>query len=62
MPESREFSRRISSYCPVRRVICNPGAPFRTADGTCNNLQNPLWGASITAQARFLTPTYGDGE
>ncbi|CAC5390152.1 PXDN [Mytilus coruscus] len=59
-PDAAEFSRQIAPYCPVRRPVCNPNDRYRTADGSCNNLNNPLWGASITNQARFLSPTYGD--
>jgi hypothetical protein len=25
---------------------CSPTSPYRTYDGTCNNLENPLWGRS----------------
>ena len=34
---------------------------FRTADGTCNNLDNPLWGASSTAYSRVQPAHYEDG-
>ncbi|XP_078592391.1 peroxidasin homolog isoform X1 [Branchiostoma floridae x Branchiostoma japonicum] len=34
---------------------------YRTIDGTCNNMQNQLWGSSITPFTRFLTPIYEDG-
>ena len=34
---------------------------FRTADGTCNNLQNPLWGAANTAFSRLRPAAYEDG-
>ncbi|XP_063400947.1 peroxidase-like protein [Mytilus trossulus] len=59
-PDAAEFSRQIAPYCPVRVPVCNPNDRYRTADGSCNNLFNTLWGASITTQARFLSPTYGD--
>ena len=34
---------------------------FRTADGTCNNLDNPLWGASSTTYSRMQPAHYEDG-
>ena len=34
---------------------------FRTADSTCNNLYNPLWGASNTAFGRVQPAHYEDG-
>uniref|UniRef100_A0A8C2CWQ8 Peroxidasin n=1 Tax=Cyprinus carpio TaxID=7962 RepID=A0A8C2CWQ8_CYPCA len=34
---------------------------YRTHDGTCNNLQHPMWGASLTAFERLLKPVYDNG-
>ena len=34
---------------------------FRTIDGTCNNLENPLFGASGTAFTRLIPAQYEDG-
>uniref|UniRef100_W5MFK7 Peroxidasin like n=1 Tax=Lepisosteus oculatus TaxID=7918 RepID=W5MFK7_LEPOC len=34
---------------------------YRTHDGTCNNLQHPMWGASLTAFERILKPVYENG-
>uniref|UniRef100_A0A673VDL4 Lactoperoxidase n=1 Tax=Suricata suricatta TaxID=37032 RepID=A0A673VDL4_SURSU len=34
---------------------------YRTHDGTCNNLQHPMWGASLTAFERLLTAAYENG-
>ncbi|XP_008185071.1 LOW QUALITY PROTEIN: peroxidasin [Acyrthosiphon pisum] len=34
---------------------------YRTIDGTCNNLQNPLWGSSHTQFRRILKPIYENG-
>ena len=43
-------------------ISCDPFARFRTADGTCNNLQHNLWGSSFIPLRRFLAPQYQDGE
>ncbi|CDW54501.1 animal hem peroxidase family protein; animal haem peroxidase family protein [Trichuris trichiura] len=43
-----------------RRNLCFH-ALYRTMDGTCNNLRNPLWGAAGTAFQRILPPVYEDG-
>ena len=40
---------------------CDPKAKFRSIDGTCNNLQNPLWGASKIPFRRLLPQRYEDG-
>ncbi|KAK3852342.1 hypothetical protein Pcinc_041064 [Petrolisthes cinctipes] len=42
-------------------LTCNPNAPFRTADGTCNNIDNPTWGASFTPFRRVAPHNYADG-
>uniref|UniRef100_A0A8C2FJ85 Peroxidasin n=1 Tax=Cyprinus carpio TaxID=7962 RepID=A0A8C2FJ85_CYPCA len=34
---------------------------YRTHDGTCNNLQHPMWGASLTAFERLLKSVYDNG-
>ena len=47
--------------CPFRIPRCDPGAKYRKADGSCNNLQNPIWGKTGTPLQRFLSPWYDDG-
>ncbi|XP_047481343.1 chorion peroxidase-like isoform X2 [Penaeus chinensis] len=40
---------------------CSPGFPYRSIDGSCNNLANPKWGAAMIPFRRFLDPAYEDG-
>lgn len=41
---------------------CRNALRFRSVDGSCNNLKNPLWGKSGTPYARFLPANYRDGK
>lgn len=36
-------------------------SPYRTLDGSCNNLQNPGWGSANNRYNRLLSAKYGDG-
>jgi len=57
MLEFAECINATSMYdCSVSTVD-----QFRSADGTCNNLQYPLQGASNTAFSRLLPAVYEDG-
>lgn len=40
---------------------CDLATPYRSIDGTCNNVQNPYWGASFRAFDRILPAMYEDG-
>jgi len=37
---------------------CMTNDRFRTIDGTCNNLEYPLWGSTLQPQRRSLPPVY----
>jgi len=50
----------IADKCPSGGP-CDAYHPYRAADGTCNNLQNPLWGSQNQAFQRSLLPQYSDG-
>ena len=50
----------IGDKCPTGGP-CESYHPYRSADGSCNNLENPLWGAANTAFQRTLLPQYSDG-
>ena len=57
-----ELPQTPPDVCPYPAYIaCNPGAQYRTVDGSCNNLKYPLRGMSMTPLARFLPPQYADG-
>ncbi|XP_060868199.1 peroxidase-like [Metopolophium dirhodum] len=43
-------------------VTCNRNAIYRTANGSCNNLKNPLWGSSETPYIRLSEAAYNDGD
>ena len=45
---------------PAINIRCDPNAPFRTIDGTCNNLRNPSYGAANTTFNRLLPADYGN--
>ncbi|OTF77866.1 hypothetical protein BLA29_005922, partial [Euroglyphus maynei] len=47
-------------YC-LKTPECDEHYPYRTMDGSCNNLHNPLWGKSLTQYNRLLPPEYSDG-
>ncbi|KAI9556896.1 hypothetical protein GHT06_016690 [Daphnia sinensis] len=41
---------------------CDPSYPYRSFDGTCNNLENPRYGEANTIYQRLMGPaTYADG-
>ena len=50
----------IADKCP-KGGPCDGYAPYRNADATCNNLENPLWGSANQAFSRTLNPQYSDG-
>ncbi|XP_065334518.1 peroxidase-like [Cloeon dipterum] len=52
----------LQSQCESTvEIICNTTSPYRNIDGTCNNINHPSWGRSMTAYKRMIPPKYGDG-
>ncbi len=49
----------LKRFC-FRESVCED-SKYRTIDGSCNNLGNPLWGKSNTAFERIVPPAYADG-
>ena len=48
----------LADRCPAVSTACSPASPWRREDGSCNNLQQPLWGSARTAFQRLLLPKY----
>jgi len=62
-PEIDFTQTNLASRCPGDPV-CNRFAnrePYRTYDGSCNNLRHTAWGKSNTPYTRILPPDYEDG-
>jgi hypothetical protein len=52
-----------SSLCPYKTTSfsCNSTTRYRSYDGSCNNLLNPMYGKTETPFKRYLSPDYEDG-
>ncbi|XP_045133044.1 chorion peroxidase-like [Portunus trituberculatus] len=51
----------LRDRCPPTVTCRDPRSKYRTADGSCNNLQNAAFGQSNTPAQRILPPIYEDG-
>ncbi|KAK7071018.1 hypothetical protein SK128_013626 [Halocaridina rubra] len=51
----------LGHTCPRAPACSNPNSKYRTADGSCNNLNNPSWGMMGTPVQRIVPPKYDDG-
>ena len=61
------FSRQIlyqlscEAGCNTKPTpVCSRNDEYRTIDGTCNNMNNPLFGSAPTALTRFVPAKYFD--
>ncbi|VDI37040.1 Hypothetical predicted protein, partial [Mytilus galloprovincialis] len=52
---------QTQARCRFTAGPCNQASQYRTADGSCNNVANPLWGKSHTPFERFIPGFYEDG-
>ncbi|XP_067938829.1 peroxidasin-like [Watersipora subatra] len=60
--QARMRTTRQDSNPFLDSTSCDSDAVHRTIDGSCNNLQMPLWGAAKTPQPRMVSPNrYEDG-
>ena len=60
--ELSRFNLKDTEYCPADPTCDKDFAlsPFRTINGSCNNIQNPAWGTALTQFQRSLNPVYSD--
>ena len=49
------------NHTEEENIACDRNSRFRTIDGTCNNLNYPLFGSILTPFRRLEPPAYGDG-
>ncbi|XP_063411220.1 peroxidase-like [Mytilus trossulus] len=61
IPKSVLNKIKTQTRCPFGAVQCDPTNKYRTPDGSCNNVANPLWGKSHTPFERFIPSFYEDG-
>lgn len=55
------WRRQVSQSCPFVEPRCDPSVIYRTADGSCNNLNHSSVGAAYTRQRRMMDNSYEDG-
>ncbi|EFX82421.1 hypothetical protein DAPPUDRAFT_49291, partial [Daphnia pulex] len=51
----------INVQCPPPPVCKAVTSPYRTLDGSCNNIKQSTWGQSRTQLQRILSPDYANG-
>lgn len=50
----------IPTFANNSVFICDEDYPYRSIDGTCNNLDSPQWGKPNSTYITFLPSVYGD--
>ncbi|XP_067948302.1 myeloperoxidase-like [Watersipora subatra] len=61
-PRQRTGISSSSQQCWITTPTkCDGNSPYRTIDGSCNNLKNPTWGQSVRQIGRRLSPQYNPG-
>lgn len=54
------LTRQLPAACQQPQINCQASSRYRTQDGTCNNLRNPLWGAVNQPYTRVAPSAYED--
>lgn len=57
---SINLQSKQSSLCQEQNITCDPTNPYRSINGSCNNLQNINWGASFEPFDRIAPSAYED--
>lgn len=59
-PEVQEDARSVN--CPTQ-ISCDDAkySPYRSINGSCNNLNHPNWGTIFSPQPRYQPAQYDDG-
>lgn len=61
METTKTTQRPDEPNCPVPEPIpCDVTFPYRTLDGSCNNLKHPTWSKIDECVTRYLPADYGD--
>lgn len=48
-------------FCPFKKqIVCDTQFPYRSLDGSCNNLNNTWWGKTGTPYKRWMPADYSD--
>lgn len=56
--------RAVSEDLCQPETVCDEEtrrSPYRTYNGSCNNIEHPEWGMTGRAQSRLLPAMYSDG-
>ncbi|XP_060072561.1 peroxidase-like protein [Ylistrum balloti] len=58
----KEWRKHVTPHCEfmAQSITCESSSRYRTADGTCNNVDHPFWASTMMPQTRFLPPQYED--
>ncbi|XP_055946527.1 peroxidase-like [Argiope bruennichi] len=52
----------LPDHCQLKKPnVCNESYPYRTFNGSCNNLLHPDWGMAVSPFRRLLRAEYADG-
>ncbi|KAI5634234.1 peroxidase domain-containing protein [Phthorimaea operculella] len=59
--ESQVVRVNDATWCSPLTLSCKKREPYRSIDGTCNNVEHPNWGRKGAQLTRIAKPRYADG-